>query len=383
MPAYMPLGEAVGRSILNILLVIYISWGLVVIFRRGKEIWISSVCIPLLILWGAFFLSIFNAEDVPRAFHAWQKYFFSSLTVPLTVFVLRINPEKWKSFVLSLAATGVFLPFLLVAKSAISSGFEFFVLPRSMIERNLPFLLPIVFLVISRLKNIYYKLILSGFFFIFFFAIIIASQGRAALVALGLGISFYFIFVIKVRARIFVPVFSIFIVFSILISGPFFFRHAESQHIQSDYIDYFSSGRTLLWKQAIKNPPDNVFFGIGMSNVRYVDEVMTINDHRVKHLHNFLFDAWYETGLAGLAALVLLWSMMIFFCLKRIKYFNGGLRSEVLALLCSFVALLGGGLFSYSYMSPQLTNYLYFILSGLFFIGRYAIHSKTSEAMVS
>ena len=82
------------------------------------------------------------------------------------------------------------------------------------------------------------------------------------------------------------------------------------------------------------------------------------------HLHNFLFDAWYETGLVGLTALLTFVTVPL---VRGWRIARAGGEQGVWAglFLASAAALLVAGLLSFSYASRQFALYLPMLLAAL------------------
>lgn len=89
-------------------------------------------------------------------------------------------------------------------------------------------------------------------------------------------------------------------------SGPF--RKVDLDPEQP--LDAFTAGRTALWRQALEHPPKRLWLGVGLGNGRYATEILHFElggvHTQVQHLHNFLMDVWYETGILGAGSLLAL-----------------------------------------------------------------------------
>jgi hypothetical protein len=85
----------------------------------------------------------------------------------------------------------------------------------------------------------------------------------------------------------------------------------------------------------------------------------------VKHLHNFVLDCWYETGLIGVGALFL-W-LGVFFArgARRWRVAAPGGRAAAGTLLAGSFAIIAAGLFSFSYLSKPFAVYLPLFLGAL------------------
>jgi O-antigen ligase len=91
---------------------------------------------------------------------------------------------------------------------------------------------------------------------------------------------------------------------------------------------------------------------------------------QVKHFHNFLIDAWYETGILG-AGLLLALAGTVFVRLARIwRRLSVDERQRAGVLLAAALAIIAAGLLSFSYTSRQFACYLFACLGGLIHVGR-------------
>ena len=118
-------------------------------------------------------------------------------------------------------------------------------------------------------------------------------------------------------------------------------------------------------------PPENPWLGVGFGNLASRAEVLRIGDLAgigevtVRHLHNFILDAWFETGILGLSTFL----AMLGVVLGRVLLTWPGLDQEhrriAAAALAGVAALLTAGLLSFSYTSKQFALYLYLLLAVL------------------
>lgn len=79
--------------------------------------------------------------------------------------------------------------------------------------------------------------------------------------------------------------------------------------------DITFSGRTLLWKNAIKIVKDNFFFGRGYQEGR----IKTIEIGQSAGAHNYIMDLMYERGLMGVLTIFFIIFMSVIVLKKRIK----------------------------------------------------------------
>jgi O-antigen ligase len=101
-----------------------------------------------------------------------------------------------------------------------------------------------------------------------------------------------------------------------------------------------------------------------MGNVRYLDSVLSLGEReRVEHLHNFILDAWYETGWLGLLMLFLFLGSIVTPVIRRLSMMTRDQKILAGVALASVVAILSAGLLSFSYASRQFGSYLMMCLA--------------------
>jgi O-antigen ligase len=96
-----------------------------------------------------------------------------------------------------------------------------------------------------------------------------------------------------------------------------------------------------------------------------IDDLAGVGEVTVKHLHNFILDAWFETGILGLSTFLAMLGVVF----ARVHRTWSGLDQEhrriAAAALAGVAALLTAGLLSFSYRSRQFALYLYVLLAVL------------------
>lgn len=94
-----------------------------------------------------------------------------------------------------------------------------------------------------------------------------------------------------------------------------------------------------------------------------IDNLAGIGEVTVRHLHNFILDAWYETGILGLSAFLAMLGVVLARVLRTWPGLDQEHRRIAAAALAGVVALLTAGLLSFSYTSKQFALYLYLLLA--------------------
>jgi len=87
-----------------------------------------------------------------------------------------------------------------------------------------------------------------------------------------------------------------------------------------------------------------------------------------KHLHNFLLDAWYETGIIGLMSLLAWLGLMLRRGVRAWRSADGLAQQHAGLFLAASMAILTSGLFSFSYRSKPFSIYLFILLAALAFL---------------
>lgn len=94
-----------------------------------------------------------------------------------------------------------------------------------------------------------------------------------------------------------------------------------------------------------------------------IDDLAGIGEVTVRHLHNFILDAWFETGILGLSAFLAMLGVVLARVLRTWPGLDQEHRRIAAAALAGVVALLTAGLLSFSYTSKQFALYLYLLLA--------------------
>lgn len=367
LPTVLPIAQVLGRAVFSILIVLYFLWGTLSLYGQQKSIErpVLGLFIGLLL---AFLMGVPGAEDVGRAWHKWLKFLVYSMSFVFTLIVLQQGQDNFDRLCRALAGVGIVLIVMLYLHLAyvLWSSVEFDP-AQQLKEDDLPFLLPFFLYGLSRIKFQKYRMLagivlpLSAVFYI------ALSEGRAVLLALAVALVCYGTLVMGWRLRsLLLPV----MLAAITLIGIMTVLHVEppetDKETWTEIADRISSGRTVLWRQAFVYPPESVITGVGMGNARYAEEALTIGERgQVRHFHNLFVDAWYETGLLGLAAMTGWLLFILFRAWRDWRKSVGEDRRRIGLLLSASAAILTAAQLGPSYASSLVSVYLMVFFAAL------------------
>lgn len=355
LPAWLPLAQVGGRGAFNTLSGLYFLWALLSL-RPGpvdrRNLAFFALYGLMLGLWA---LSLTQATDPQKGGYELLRFAQLSLTGLFTVMVLRDAPGRFRHLADAMAWGAL----AVIVALYLQLPYYLFVLDfdptQQLREDNLPWLLPFLLLAVSsgpRARRLAAAAITA-------FAVYIAlSQGRAALLALLAALGVFAVLGFRVRTRYLLATGAALLALGIVL-GQRFFRGVFSFGLDFDTLDRFTSGRATIWWRAIHTPPDNPWLGVGLGNVSDHVDVLRVGEETVKHLHNFVLDAWFETGLLGLTALLALIGGVLVRAYRAWPALDETHRRIAAAALAGIAALLTAGLFSFSYTSRQFAVYLF------------------------
>ncbi len=384
LPAVLPLTQLGGRALSNVVAGLYALWGLLGLWSRRDRLDRATTLLYLTLL-GVFLLGIPGATDPERAFRSWGIFFMQSSSFLLMQVALRESPTHPDRLLNAIAlfggATLVGLVLLVPYYGLGWSGRPFD--PVSQLqEDNLPFLLPFMLGWIWRQGSSRWQYGAMIGVIVIVLAYVVLAEGRAALLGLVVGLSVFCWVVLGWRLRWSMLLAALVLVVGIIVNtGPFRKSDLDPNHP----LDAFTSGRTILWRQAIQHPPERVWLGVGIRNQVYAKEVLSFEiggaPVQVKHLHNFLMDVWYETGILGLGVLLTLIGT-VFGRLARVwRWLSAEDRQRVGVLLAAALAIITAGLLSFSYTSRQFACYFFVCLAGLTCFSRLPASTATLPAV--
>jgi O-antigen ligase len=334
---------------------------------KGSAIWqqrwfVASYGLMLF----AWSLSLTQSSDPQTGGHHLLRYLQFSLTGLFTLVALQQTPFQlarlmramaWGSLLL-IAVLYLQLPYFLLAVE--------FIPELQLHEDNLPWLLPFLLVALfSRSRGW-----LLSFALVAVALYIGLSHGRAALLAMLVALAVFSLLGLKMTKRqlltIGMAVAALGIVFS-----QWFLRGMSNLAFDFATVNRLTTHRATIWRQALNSPPENPWLGIGFGNVAsrtdvlYIGNVPGFGEVTHKHLHNFILDAWFETGILGLSTFLMMFGVVF----ARVHRTWPGLDQEhrriAAAALAGVAALLTAGLLSFSYTSKQFALYLYVLLAVL------------------
>jgi len=363
-PALLPVTQLGGRALFTVVVWLYFFWGCAVFIREKVQL-----DKRYLLLFGAlivsYSLSIPLAEDSMRAFRKWTGYASMASVFVFTWMVLEVKGiEAARKLVKWIAIFGLLMLGGAYLQMFIRLGSETLIHNIHLKEDSMPYLMPFVFLFLYRLEArglCWVALIAAAIAFIYY---IFLSQGRAAQLAAALNI-FVLLFV-GLRIRWYLAAFGACLVLAGIAAGNWstFYQLSGNEQNLYDLLNKFTSYRWVIWDHALEHSPDNHFFGYGMGNIRFIEEVVRYSDtSSVGHLHNFILDVWFETGWLGLVSL---FSMLTFTLCRGAKVLvslDSEQRLLAGAAFAAVAAILVAGLFSFSYASKQFGAYMMLCLA--------------------
>ena len=385
LPTLLPITHAAGRAVFLILAGIYVLWGLAALYRtpvRLNRVLYAAIILLLLLLCtrlpGAWY-----AQDSWRAFDKWLSFTYLTMVFPITLIVLCHGQEQDQQKRLQRLTRMLGLAgFITILALYIRLPFDFsapdFAAEFYLREDNLPWLLPFMLAWAASMEQ-RYRCSLWLLILVTVLAYILMSDGRSALLGVTVCLALYALIGLGWKLSWASLCAGGLLTLGLIAQGGRFVRIAFEQGDLNSVLMAATSFRSLLWQRAIAYPPDNIWWGIGMGNMRYETEIVTVGELHLGHLHNFLLDAWYETGILGLATLLL----FIAFPLLRLArcWVHLSIAEHQLAgiYLAAVAAILAAAMFSFSYNSKQFAMYLPLLLAVLLFLAESAVSDVKSS----
>lgn len=379
----LPLTQLGGRGLFNTLMGLYALWGLFSLWSRRDRLDRPIILLYLALL-AVFLLTIPGAIDPVGGLRTWLGFLMQSVTLLLIQAALRESPANPDRLLNSMALFGaltlgglyLLLPYYLLGGS--SQPFN----PDTQLqEDNLPFLLPFLLAWLWWYGPRRWRYGVMASVTALVLGYVTLAEGRAALLGLIVGLVVFCGLVLEWRLRWTTALAVLVLVAGIAVNiGPFRKAELDPEHP----LDAFTAGRTALWRQALEHPPARPWLGVGIGNGAYASEVLRFelggHSTQVKHLHNFLLDVWYETGVLGAILLVALISTVLIRLIRVWRLLPARDRQRAGVWLAAAAALLTAGMLSFSYTSRQLACYLFVALGALIDLGRPCNGEATSPA---
>ncbi|MGI0015309.1 MAG: O-antigen ligase family protein, partial [Nitrososphaera sp.] len=305
----MPVAQVTGRAVFTIVGIIYLLWAVTSLLgeRAPLDRTITRLYAVLII---AFFLSIPYATDPMHALREWFRFLAHSSVFWITVFTLCRKSDGVAQLMKGFGFGGLALLAALYLRWIIDAQYSNFQPSQRMLEDNLPFLTPFLLHFMRNWLPMKYRTGSTIAVVSLVLIYIIFSQGRAALLGLLVALLAYTTLVLHWRLRMGVAAALLLLAVSVSFDSQRFIRGADLSGSFTEIVDQFTNQRTQIWRHALSAHPRNVMVGVGIGNVNREQLVLSLKVGRenkvvmAKHLHNFLFDAWYETGIIGLLALL-------------------------------------------------------------------------------
>ncbi len=371
--AVLPLTQIGGRALFNLVAGFYVAWGVLSLWSRRDRLDRSTTLLYLALLATAL-AGVPGSVDPAGGLRVWVQFAAQTSALLLVQAALRESPENLDRLLTAMALFGgitlaglyLLLPYYWFEWS----GQPFNPLTQ-LREDNLPFLLPFLLGWIGRRGHRRWRYGAMAGVIAAALGYVTISEGRAALFGLIVGLAVFCWAVLGWRPRWIALLAVLVLAAGIAVNtGPFLKAELDPEHP----LDAFTAGRTIVWRQALEHPPARPWLGVGIANASHSEELLRFElggaQLQVKHFHNFLIDAWYETGILG-AGLLLALAGTVFVRLARIwRRLSVDDRQRAGVLLAAALAIIAAGLLSFSYTSRQFACYLFACLGGLIHVGR-------------
>jgi O-antigen ligase len=358
LPVFLPTAMMLGRALGNVLFFSYLLWALLSLRPRD---WVMPAPLGFIysILVGVFLLGVMVAGKPDEVLHTWFRWAAYTLVLPITLSVLaRQTLDEARLLRWSGIAAGVALfGFLVLLLKAEWQGAH---VARTINGMALAYMLPFL---IAWLRNEYtlgvVRLLVPLLVIMGFTGLVFADSSTEVLAA-SIGLLVMLMFHLRNGVRIlWVALLLIFGVLTIELVPKL------SQLHSTDWLkilDVWSSRRSTMWIDAINYPPENFWLGVGMGNAQYSIPLLNAE---VKSFHNFLFDAWYETGVLGLGVLLALLWLLFQPVLRGLRMASDELKMRCAPWMAGVVAILVVASLDHSYGSVSFAMLMLFELAVL------------------
>ena len=312
----------------------------------------------------------YRGREPDTGFKEWCKFIAYSSGCFFILASLQRVPNPIERLIAGFGVSGLIVLATLYLMLLVHAGDEDFRPNQHILEDNLPFLTPFILYYLheqgaKRWPVLAFLAAITGY--------IVLSQGRAALLGLVVALGCYGALVLRWRTRTLAA--GAFVIISVVVGiyGDQFVRGAWSRQALIEAVDDCTILIDAL-ARALAAPPNHPLVGVGMGNTSRSQSLMSMKIRQssvvaqAKHFHNFLFDAWYETGIIGLMSL-LAWLGLMLRRGVRVWRSAAGLAQQHAGLfLAASMAILTSALFSFSYRSKPFSIYLFILLGALAFL---------------
>ena len=359
LPALVPTASSLGRALGNMVFFVYLLWALLALRPRDLRllpppvVWLHSLVVIL------FLLGVGIAPESGEALHTWFRWTTYSLVLPVTLAVLTQRPLDAARLLhwLGIAALVALANFILQLFAAWWQGLNIAGTVNGMV---MAYLLP--FLIVwlgDRFGGAAARRIQIAAATTAFAGLLIADSSTELLVAGG-GMLMLAAFRSRYGLRL---LWVLVLLVPMVMLVELVPKLGQTQGLDMlALFDVWSSHRVTLWLGAFQSPPPNLWLGVGMGNARYFDPVA---DVEVKHFHNFLIDAWYETGILGLIALLALLGYLLVSVVRRLRAAPRSLVDSASPWIASVLAVLIASMLDNSYGSISFCFLMFFELAVL------------------
>lgn len=362
LPALLPLVNFIGRAPTNILLGVYFAWGCFYLLKATGNIERKWLILFLSVI-VAFGAGIFGAEDQALALKKWAHTSTRMAIFMFTLAVLNSEnlAEKIRQILHLFGLCSCVILLLLYLQFAWLIRDPAFNPTFALKEDYLPFLFSFGFFWIKNARVHFVLKVACLFLFsgllIYY---IVLSNGRSALLGLVAGVVTYALWVEKWRpTKLVAGAVFLSVILVGVVGSSWFLKAASFDGSFRKVLDSFSSGRTELWVNALKEYQVPGLTGVGMGNVMYVEEAVTFREvDKVKGLHNFLLNVWFETGLIGIFCYLIFLGACFRTWIRSVGQLNAKDQAKLGVFGSASVAVMVSGFFSLSYMSLQLAFFL-------------------------
>ena len=368
LPALLPLLQIAGRAVFHIAGVTYLIWALVSLF--GCKLYVERrVLLPYLLMVIVFLASVLVAGTGLDGIHSWLDFvLYSCISLIVLASLPHVDGDGRIRLLTLIGIVGIAAIIILYLALPFQMSHPGFIPRTSMRADNLPLLTPFALYLLQYRWRHPWSQWIAAIFLVAVILYVIGSVTRTTLLSLSIALACYAVTVMRLRPRVAAVMAIMIIALAGLALGDKLIHSAQRYHSVTEFLDVASSGRTELWRQALQSPPANIWLGVGLGTLKRQtgNEVLQLQfgdqSGAVKHLHNFILDCWYETGLIGLGTLLLWLGTLGHAAIRRLRTSDEAMRARVAVFLSATAAILVDASLTHSYGSKQFTVYLFLFL---------------------